>query len=112
MIPAMDGHGRLFECEEYFVPELLPLRIAMKGPVERLEPLPAAAGAQLAGRVTVTLPAMRTTVGALTDVGVRNRVKVAAGDSPVAAHLADETRAGDYSDNTGAARTLAGVSRS
>ena len=41
MMPAMDEVGRRFECEEYFVPELLLSARAMKG---SLETAPSAAG--------------------------------------------------------------------
>ena len=44
MIPAMDEVGKLFEGEEYFVPELLLSGRAMKGSLELLRPLLAAAG--------------------------------------------------------------------
>jgi len=44
MVPAMDEVGRLFECEEYFVPELLLAGRAMKGAMELLKPLLTAAG--------------------------------------------------------------------
>ena len=44
MIPAMDDVGRKFECEDYFVPELLLSGRAMKGALElrgRCSPPPA-----------------------------------------------------------------------
>ncbi len=64
MVPAMDEVGRLFECEEYFVPELLLAARAMKGSLEILRPLLAASGAQPAGRV-----AIGTVKGDLHDIG-------------------------------------------
>lgn len=64
MIPAMDEVGRLFECEEYFVPELLLSGRAMKGSLEILRPLLAASGAQPAGRVVIG-----TVKGDLHDIG-------------------------------------------
>ena len=39
MVPAMDEVGRRFECEEYFVPELLLCGRAMKSALELLRPL-------------------------------------------------------------------------
>ena len=48
MVPAMDEVGRLFEQEEYFVPELLLSARAMKG-LELLRPLLAERGAQAGG---------------------------------------------------------------
>ena len=48
MVPAMDEVGRLFEAEEYFVPELLLAGRAMKGAMEILRPLLVAAGQKLA----------------------------------------------------------------
>jgi 5-methyltetrahydrofolate--homocysteine methyltransferase len=64
MVPAMDEVGRLFECEEYFVPELLLAARAMKGSLGILRPLLAASGAQPAGRV-----AIGTVKGDLHDIG-------------------------------------------
>ncbi|MBI4894090.1 MAG: corrinoid protein [Acidobacteria bacterium] len=165
MVPAMDKVGSLFECEEYFVPELLLSARAMKGSLELLRPLLAAAGAQPAGRVvigtvkgdlhdigknlvasmlegggfevmdlgadvppekfieavrarnanivclsallTVTMPAMRTTIDALKTAGVREQVKVMVGGAPVTPQFADEIGADGYSDNASAAVGLA-----
>jgi corrinoid protein of di/trimethylamine methyltransferase len=64
MIPAMDEVGRRFECEEYFVPELLLSARAMKGALELLRPLLAASGAQPAGRIVIG-----TVKGDLHDIG-------------------------------------------
>jgi len=64
MIPAMDEVGRLYHCEEYFVPELLLAARAMKGALELLRPLLAASGAEPAGRV-----AIGTVKGDLHDIG-------------------------------------------
>ncbi len=51
MIPAMDEVGKLFQEEEYFVPELMLAGRAMKAAMEPLRPLLAAAGAKPAGIV-------------------------------------------------------------
>src|SRR5512143_3554498 len=51
MVPAMDEVGRRFECEEYFVPELLLSARAMKASMELLRPLLAEKGREPAGRV-------------------------------------------------------------
>ncbi len=165
MVPAMDEVGKRFECEEYFVPELLLSARAMKGSLELLRPLLAAAGAEPAGRVvigtvkgdlhdigknlvasmlegagfevtdlgadvapekfisaiqekranivalsallTVTMPAMRTTIEALKGAGVREQVKVMVGGAPVTPQFADEIGADGYSDNASAAVGLA-----
>ncbi len=64
MVPAMDEVGRRFECEEYFVPELLLSARAMKGALELLRPLLVASGAQPAGRVVIG-----TVKGDLHDIG-------------------------------------------
>ncbi len=64
MVPAMDEVGRRFECEEYFVPELLLAARAMKGSLELLRPLLAERGAEPAGRV-----AIGTVKGDLHDIG-------------------------------------------
>ena len=64
MVPAMEEVGRLFECEEYFVPELLLTGRAMKGAMELLKPLLAAAGQKMAVRVVIG-----TVKGDLHDIG-------------------------------------------
>lgn len=165
MIPAMDEVGRRFECEEYFVPELLLSARAMKGSMELIRPLLAARGAEPAGRVvigtvkgdlhdigknlvasmlegggfevidlgadvapdkfveavktknanivclsallTVTMPAMKTTIDALRQAGVRERVKVLVGGAPLTQRYADEIGADGYGENASEAVTLA-----
>ncbi|MGD0187677.1 MAG: corrinoid protein [Roseiarcus sp.] len=51
MIPAMDEVGKLYQEEEYFVPELMLSGRAMKAAMEPLRPLLALAGAKPAGIV-------------------------------------------------------------
>jgi len=69
MIPAMDEVGRLFECEECFVPELLLSARAMKAALEYIRPRLAAHGERAAGRVVIG-----TVQGDLHDIG-KNLVK-------------------------------------
>jgi 5-methyltetrahydrofolate--homocysteine methyltransferase len=165
MIPAMDETGKRFECEEYFVPELLLAARAMKGSLELLRPLLAARGDEPAGRVvigtvkgdlhdigknlvgsmlegggfevvdlgadvspekfieairasnanivclsallTVTMPAMKTTIDALAQAGVRERVKVLIGGAPVTAEYAERIGADGYGESASAAVALA-----
>ena len=64
MIPAMDEVGSRFECNEYFVPELLIAARAMKTALTLLTPKLAAAGAKAAGRVVIG-----TVQGDLHDIG-------------------------------------------
>jgi 5-methyltetrahydrofolate--homocysteine methyltransferase len=64
MMPAMAEVGRRFECNEYFVPELLLAARAMKAALELIRPLLTAGGAQPAGRV-----AIGTVKGDLHDIG-------------------------------------------
>ncbi|MGA2864297.1 MAG: corrinoid protein [Verrucomicrobiota bacterium] len=64
MVPAMDEVGRRFECNEYFVPELLISARAMKAALELLRPLLTARGDQPQGRV-----AIGTVKGDLHDIG-------------------------------------------
>ena len=165
MIPAMDEVGRLFQCEEYFVPELLLAARAMKGSLELIRPLLAASGRKPSGRVvigtvkgdlhdigknivasmlegggfevidlgadvaperfveaiqqsdanlvclsallTVTMPSMRTTIEALKQAGVRERVKVLVGGAPVTSQFAHQIGADGYSENAPGAVALA-----
>jgi len=64
MVPAMDEVGRRFECNEYFVPELLISARAMKAALELLRPLLTARGDKPVGRV-----AIGTVKGDLHDIG-------------------------------------------
>jgi len=64
MIPAMDEVGRRFECNEYFVPELLIAARAMKTSLELITPLLSAAGAEPVGHVVIG-----TVQGDLHDIG-------------------------------------------
>ena len=64
MIPAMDEVGKRFECNEYFVPELLIAARAMKTSLALLTPKLAAAGAKAVGRVVIG-----TVQGDLHDIG-------------------------------------------
>jgi corrinoid protein of di/trimethylamine methyltransferase len=165
MIPAMDEVGRLFQCEEYFVPELLLAARAMKGSLELIRPLLAARGQRPLGRViigtvkgdlhdigknivasmlegggfevtdlgadvapdrfveaiqrsnanlvclsallTVTMPSMRTTIEALKQAGVRERVKVLVGGAPVTRQFAQQIGADGYSEDAPGAVALA-----
>jgi 5-methyltetrahydrofolate--homocysteine methyltransferase len=64
MVPAMDEVGKLFECEEYFVPELLLAGRAMKSAMELIKPLLSASGQKMAVRVIIG-----TVKGDLHDIG-------------------------------------------
>ena len=64
LIPAMDEVGRRFECNDYFVPELLIAARAMKASLELLRPALAACGIEPVGRV-----AIGTVKGDLHDIG-------------------------------------------
>jgi corrinoid protein of di/trimethylamine methyltransferase len=64
MVPAMDEVGRRFECNEYFVPELLIAARAMKASLELMTPKMAEAGTAKAGRIVVG-----TVKGDLHDIG-------------------------------------------
>lgn len=165
MMPAMAEVGGRFECEEYFVPELLLSARAMKGSLELIRPRLIASGAQPTGRVavgtvkgdlhdigknlvaamlegggyevidlgvnvtpeqfvaavkdkgarivalsallTTTMPAMKTTVEALKQAGVRDQVKVLIGGAPISQRFADEIGADGYADSAAGAVNLA-----
>ena len=64
MIPAMDEVGKRFECNEYFVPELLIAARAMKRALEIITPRLVEVGAESAGRVVIG-----TVQGDLHDIG-------------------------------------------
>jgi 5-methyltetrahydrofolate--homocysteine methyltransferase len=64
MVPAMDEVGRLFQAEEYFVPELLLSARAMKSSLDLLKPLLSASGQKMSIRVVIG-----TVKGDLHDIG-------------------------------------------
>ncbi len=64
MIPAMDEVGKRFECNEYFVPELLIAARAMKTALELITPHLMASGSKRTGRVVIG-----TVQGDLHDIG-------------------------------------------
>jgi len=64
LVPAMDEVGRRFECEDYFVPEMLLSARAMKASMEIVRPLLAASGTEPVGRVVIG-----TVKGDLHDIG-------------------------------------------
>ncbi len=64
MIPAMDEVGRRFECNDYFVPELLIAARAMKASLALITPILAKSGVEPSGRVVIG-----TVQGDLHDIG-------------------------------------------
>src|SRR5664280_1338744 len=165
MVLAMDEVGRRFECEDYFVPELLLAARAMKAALALIRPHLASSGAEPAGRVvigtvkgdlhdigknlvasmlegggfevtdlgadvspetfiqairekeagiaclsallTVTMPAMKTTIEAFRQAGLRDHIKVMVGGAPVTQQYANEIGADGYSENANGAVALA-----
>lgn len=165
MVPAMDEVGRRFECEDYFVPELLLAARAMKSALEPIRPLlverrDASAGRVVIGTVkgdlhdigknivasmlegggfevtdlgsdvppekfveavrekktdvvclsallTVTMPAMKTTIEALDKAGVRTQVKILVGGAPVTQQFAQQIGADGYGESAVSAVALA-----
>lgn len=70
LIPAMTQVGTLFECGEYFIPNMLVSARAMKAAMERLRPYLAAADVKPIGKVVIG-----TVKGDLHDIG-KNLVAV------------------------------------
>ncbi len=64
MIPAMDEVGRRFDCQEYFVPELLIAGRAMETALQLISPLLAEGGGARAGKVIIG-----TVKGDIHDIG-------------------------------------------
>jgi len=165
LIAAMAEVGRLFEENEYFVPEMLVAARAMQGGLTLLKPHLAAGGAVSTGKavigtvkgdlhdigknlvammlegagfevvdlgtdvtpekfvkavfdhkpqivgmsalLTTTMPSMGNTVKALTEAGVRERVKVMIGGAPVTDAFARQIGADGYSPDASSAVRLA-----
>lgn len=57
--------------------------------------------------LTTTMPAMRTTIEALRQAGVREQVKVLVGGAPISQKYADEIGADGYSENAAGAVAMA-----
>lgn len=57
--------------------------------------------------LTTTMGAMRDTIAAVEESGLRNRVKIIVGGAPVTQSFADEIKADGYGDNANSAVTLA-----
>ena len=57
--------------------------------------------------LTTTMPAMKTTIDALKQAGVRDKVKVLIGGAPITQKYADEIGADGYSENAVGAVALA-----
>ena len=57
--------------------------------------------------LTTTMPSMKTTIDALKQAGVRNKVKVLIGGAPITQKYADEIGADGYSENAVGAVALA-----
>lgn len=165
MVPAMDEVGRLFEANEYYVPELLIAARAMKGSMELIKPVLASTGGTTAGKVvigtvkgdlhdigknlvasmlegggfevidlgidvspdkfieavqvnnasivamsallTTTMSSMKTTIDAMIEAGIRDKVKIMIGGAPITERYANEIGADGYSDNASSAVRLA-----
>jgi corrinoid protein of di/trimethylamine methyltransferase len=61
----------------------------------------------LSALVTVTMPAMKSTIDALEKAGLRDQVKVMVGGAPLTAEYASEIGADGYASNAGAAVRMA-----
>ena len=165
MLPAMSEVGKRFECNEYFVPDLLVAAQAMKAAMEPLRPLLVASGAKPVGRVaigtvkgdlhdigknlvaamlegggfeiidlgvnvpperfidavkeknanlvamsallTTTMPAMKATIEALSQAGLRQKVGVLIGGAPITQKYADDIGADGFCDSAAGAATIA-----
>jgi corrinoid protein of di/trimethylamine methyltransferase len=59
----------------------------------------------LSALLTTTMPAMKDTIDALSEAGVRDKVKVLVGGAPVTQQYADEIGADSYGDNANSAVT-------
>ncbi len=164
MIPSMAEVGRLFEANEYYVPEMLIAARAMKAGLAILRPQLVEEDVKPLGRValgtvkgdlhdigknlvaimtegagfeiidlgvdvspekfvetvrdqkvdvvgfsallTTTMPSMKTSIEALEEAGLRDKVKVIIGGAPVTQKYADEIGADGYARDAAAAATL------
>jgi 5-methyltetrahydrofolate--homocysteine methyltransferase len=61
----------------------------------------------LSALLTVTMPAMKTTIEALREAGLRDKVRVLVGGAPVTQHFANEIGADGYGESATAAVALA-----
>jgi 5-methyltetrahydrofolate--homocysteine methyltransferase len=159
--PALAEVGRRFECNEYFVPELLLANRAMKATLNSLGGKAVATQGKVAigtvkgdlhdigknlvaamlegggfevidlgvnvspekfvasireknaqviamsALLTTTMPAMKNTIEALRQAGLRDQVKIIIGGAPITQRYADEIGADGYSENAPGAVALA-----
>jgi 5-methyltetrahydrofolate--homocysteine methyltransferase len=161
MIPAMAEVGRLFEVQEYYIPEMLISARAMQGGLAILKPYLVDSDVKPTGKVvlgtvkgdlhdigknlvgmmlegtgfevvdlgtdvsaeqfvaavkehqpefvgmsallTTTMPGMITTIDALTEAGVRDRVKVMVGGAPLTPQFAEQIGADVYAPDASSA---------
>jgi len=61
----------------------------------------------LSALLTVTMPSMKTTIAALENAGIRNKVKVLVGGAPVTSQYAQQIGADGFGENANTAVTLA-----
>jgi len=61
----------------------------------------------LSALLTVTMPAMKTTIAALENAGIRKQVKVLVGGAPITAQYAQQIGADGFGENANSAVTLA-----
>jgi len=61
----------------------------------------------LSALLTVTMPSMKSTIDALKQAGVRDRVKVLIGGAPITQNFADQIGADGYGENAASAVNLA-----
>lgn len=64
LIPAMDEVGRLFSCQEFYVPEMLLAARAMQSGINLIKPLMVEQGIELSGHIVIG-----TVKGDLHDIG-------------------------------------------
>ncbi len=79
MVPAMDEVGRRFECEEYFVPELLLAARAMKGALELIRPLLGFNLGVEAGQLLVVAPLLPVALWLMRRPALHRRVRIVCG---------------------------------
>jgi 5-methyltetrahydrofolate--homocysteine methyltransferase len=61
----------------------------------------------LSALLTTTMPAMKTTIEAVVQAGLRAKVKILVGGAPITRHYADEIGADGYGDNAATSVALA-----
>ncbi|MEJ2366395.1 MAG: B12-binding domain-containing protein [Deltaproteobacteria bacterium] len=110
LISAMDEVGEKFSTGQMFVPQMLRSAKTMQECMKLIKPLFQEGEPDIVAMsalLSTTMPAMRKTIEALQEAGIRDQVKVMIGGAPVTENFAREIKADSYAPDAGSAVMVA-----